>query len=177
MRVNDIDWTTWEPKRRATLVFVVRDDHILLIHKKRGLGAGKINGPGGHLKDGESPAACARREAEEELGITPLGMKHCGELHFQFTDGLSLLVYVFRANGMDGVPQASEEAVPLWTPIDRIPFDRMWQDDRLWFPMLLRGEPFSGCFTFDGDTLLDFELRPHPRAPDEPASSHDLPPS
>jgi len=25
--------------------------------------------------------------------------------------------------------------------------------------MMLRGEPFDGWFTFDGDTLLDFELK------------------
>ncbi len=160
MRLRDIDWTTWKPERRATLVFVVRGDRILLIHKKRGLGAGKINGPGGHLKDGETPEACARREAEEELGIIPLDMAHCGDLRFQFTDGLALLVHVFRAEGMRGEPRASDEATPLWAPIDRIPFEYMWQDDRLWLPMLLRGETFSGRFTFDGDVLLDVDLGP-----------------
>ncbi len=174
MRINDIDWSNWRAERRATLVFVVRDDQVLLIHKKRGLGAGKINGPGGHLKDDESPATCAQREAKEELGIMPLDMKHCGDLRFQFTDGLSLLVHVFRAGDMQGVPRASDEAIPLWTPIDQIPFDCMWQDDRLWFPMMLRGEPFSGRFTFDGDTLLDFELWPYPPAPDGSANPRSL---
>ena len=39
-RFEDIDWATWKPVETATLVFVQRDDEILLIRKKRGLGAG-----------------------------------------------------------------------------------------------------------------------------------------
>ena len=46
-RIADIDWNTWVPTDPATLVFVIRDRQMLLIRKKRGLGAGKINGPGG----------------------------------------------------------------------------------------------------------------------------------
>lgn len=160
MRVRDIDWTTWEPERRATLLFVVRDGHVLLIHKKRGLGAGKINGPGGHIDDGESPLECAVREMEEELGVTPVCIKRCGELRFQFIAGLSLLVHVFRSRDCRGEPQETSEATPLWVPIDQVPFDRMWEDDRHWFPYMLAGEPFEGRFTFDGDSLLDFELSP-----------------
>ena len=48
--VNDIDWTTWQPQQRATLLFVIQGNQVLLIHKKRGLGAGNINGPGGRLE-------------------------------------------------------------------------------------------------------------------------------
>lgn len=158
MKIGDIDWTTWKPQRTATLLFVVRDGQVLLIRKKRGLGAGKVNGPGGHLHDGESPLTCAVREVEEELGITPLGVEPCGELRFQFTDGLALLVHVFRASDCRGDPQESDEATPLWVPVEEIPFDRMWADDRIWFPMMLRREGFDGRFTFDGDTLLDFEI-------------------
>jgi 8-oxo-dGTP diphosphatase len=31
----------------ATLLFAIRDNPVLCIRKKHGLGAGKINGPGG----------------------------------------------------------------------------------------------------------------------------------
>ena len=68
----DIDWDTWEAKDPATLVFVVKDGQMLLIRKKRGLGAGKINAPGGRLEPGEAPLEAAIREAQEELCITPL---------------------------------------------------------------------------------------------------------
>lgn len=157
-RYEDIDWTQWTPHERATLLFVRRDGRVLLIRKKRGLGAGKINGPGGRLDDGEAPMQGAIREVQEELRITPTDVQMRGALAFQFADGYALFVTVFSADGCDGEPQETDEATPLWTPIDAVPFDEMWADDRLWFPHLLKAQPFFGRFLFDGDTLLGYEL-------------------
>jgi 8-oxo-dGTP diphosphatase len=157
-RIADVDWTTWEADDPATLVFIVREGQILLIRKKRGLGAGKINGPGGRFEEGESPLDCAIREVREELRTTPMGLEMGGENRFQFVDGYSTHVYVFRAAGCDEEPQETEEAAPLWTPIERIPYDRMWEGDRLWMPLLLAGRRFSGRFLFDGDEMLDYQV-------------------
>ena len=82
--LQDVDWDNWEPTEHATLLFVVRDGRVLLIRKKRGLGAGKINGPGGRIDDGETPAEAAVREVHEELCITPTQVRQHGELLFQF---------------------------------------------------------------------------------------------
>jgi 8-oxo-dGTP diphosphatase len=152
--LEDVDWANWTPRERATLLFVLRDGQALLIHKKKGLGAGKINGPGGRLEPGESPRAAAIREVEEELRVTPTGVKQRGELLFQFVDGHSIHGYVFTATGCRGEPQETGEAIPLWTPLDRIPYDRMWADDRLWIPLMLAGRRFRGRFLFDGDALI-----------------------
>ena len=86
-RIEDIDWNRWDPVDRGTLLFVVKDGRVLLIHKKRGLGAGKINGPGGRLDDGETPLQCALREVDEEIGVQPIGSRESGQLLFQFVDG------------------------------------------------------------------------------------------
>ena len=158
-RVADIDWPNWQPEQRATLLFVVRDGRVLLIRKKRGLGAGKINGPGGRIDPGETPLECAVREVEEELCVTPTGVREVGELRFQFVDGLSIHGTVFLANDCVGEPQETDEAIPRWTPLDEIPYAEMWQDDQLWIPLMLAGERFDGRFIFDGDTLLDQDLR------------------
>jgi 8-oxo-dGTP diphosphatase len=157
--LEDVDWERWEPRQRATLLFVVRRDEILLIHKKRGLGAGKINGPGGRLEPGETPLACAIREVEEELCVTPEGVEERGELRFQFTDGLSMHGTVFAARDCRGEPRETAEARPLWTPLDQIPYDDMWEDDRLWLPRLIEGRRFAGRFLFEGDRLLGEEVR------------------
>jgi 8-oxo-dGTP diphosphatase len=157
--LEDVDWERWEPRQRATLLFVVRRDEILLIHKKRGLGAGKINGPGGRLEPGETPLACAIREVEEELCVTPEGVEERGELRFQFTDGLSMHGTVFTASDCRGEPRETPEARPIWTPLDRIPYDDMWEDDRLWLPQLIEGRRFAGRFLFEGDRLLGQEVR------------------
>ncbi len=156
--VSAIDWSLWQPTDTATLCFVADDERILLIRKKRGLGAGKISAPGGRLDPGETPLQCATREVQEELCITPLGLRHGGEHRFQFVDGYALHVHVFTATGYEGIPQETEEALPIWTAVDAIPYDEMWADDRLWLPHLLAKRAFSGRWIFDGDRVVDYVL-------------------
>jgi 8-oxo-dGTP diphosphatase len=156
-RVSEIDWQAWTPSDRATLLFVIRDGEILLIRKRRGLGAGKINGPGGKLEPGESARAAAIREVQEEVGVTPVGVSQRGELSFQFVDGYGIHVTVFSASDCTGKAVTTDEAVPLWTPVSQIPYHEMWVDDEIWLPWLLEGERFSGRFIFDGDAMLDCE--------------------
>lgn len=160
--LRDVDWERWRPKDRATLLFVVDEPNrrVLLIEKKRGLGAGKVNAPGGRTEGDETLRACAIREVEEELRVTPTGVTEMGELAFQFQDGYALHCTVFRASGAVGTPTETDEAKPLWAPLDAIPFDRMWADDRLWIPKMLAGEPFTGRFVFDGDVMVDHTLEP-----------------
>ena len=154
-RVGEIEWSRWSPSEKATLLFVLRDGHILLIDKKTGLGAGKVNGPGGRIDPGETAREGAIREVQEELCVTPTGVKEAGELYFQFVDGYSLHGTVFTATGFEGELCETREAAPRWTPLAEIPWDRMWADDALWLPLLLRGERFTGYFIFDGDSMLD----------------------
>lgn len=153
--VDDVDWAAWKPTIRATLLFVIRHGEVLLIHKQRGLGAGKINGPGGKIDPGESARDCAIRETFEELRITATGVEEVGELRFQFLDRTAIECIVFRADGYEGEPTETDEAVPLWCCLDAVPFDRMWPDDELWFPHLLAGRRFEGRCLFDDDVLLD----------------------
>ena len=157
-RVREIDWTRWRAADPATLVFVIRGRRILLIHKKRGLGAGKVNGPGGRLEPGESFEACAVREVREELGVTPLRLVRLGQHAFQFVNGYSTFVRVYRAADLEGAPVETDEAEPLWCDLDAIPFDRMWEDDRHWLPLLIAGRRFGGRWIFDGDRMLDHTL-------------------
>jgi 8-oxo-dGTP diphosphatase len=157
-RLDDVDWAAWQPQVRATLLFVIRDGRILLIRKKRGLGAGKINGPGGKIDPGEEALACAVREVEEELGVTPVDVGEVGTLSFQFTDGLALHVRVFVARDCLGEARETDEAVPLWTQIDAIPYDEMWADDRVWLPHVLSGRRVTLKALFDGDSMLGHVL-------------------
>src|ERR1700722_15867479 len=85
-----IDWSSWQPRELATLCFIRQEGRVLMIRKKRGLGAGKINGVGGRLEKGETPLEGIIREAKEELGSTLLDPLKRGELHFEFLDGYSL---------------------------------------------------------------------------------------
>lgn len=160
--LRDIDWDTWKPHDVATLLFVVRRGHILLIRKLRGLGAGKINAPGGRLEPGEMPYDAAIRETMEEVGVKPIAPRPRGELRFQFVDGYALHCHVFSADDCEGEAHSTDEAIPQWTPLSEIPYGEMWADDALWLPLMLAGRaPFNGRFVFDAEKMLDHELVAH----------------
>ncbi|TLD70347.1 8-oxo-dGTP diphosphatase [Phragmitibacter flavus] len=141
-------------------MFILHDEQVLLIRKKRGFGMGKINGPGGKLDPGESELDCAIRETQEELHVTALNPVKRGELMFTFTDGLAMHVAVFMATQFEGTATETEEAFPLWTPIDAIPFEKMWQDDQYWLHRMLTttADHFHGTFHFDSDTMLTHQV-------------------
>lgn len=169
-RFTSMDWAHWKPKEKATILFVRTDGMLLLIHKLQGMGAGLLNGPGGRIEPTDpSPAAGAVREAQEELCITPTGVRQAGELWFEFTNGYSLRCHVFTASGYEGVPTSTPEAIPLWVDERHVPYERMWTDDRIWMPLMLAGRPFLGRFLFDGNTMLgcEIDVAPLPGPPPE----------
>ena len=151
---SPVDWESWVPEVPATLMFIIRDGRVLLIVKKRGLGAGKINGPGGKIDPGETPLACVIRETQEELEITPQNPVKLGELWFSMGDIPDILCHVYRAEDFIGTPTETDEAIPLWVDVNAIPYKQMWADDELWLPLLLSGTTFIGRFVFAGDDLL-----------------------
>ncbi len=149
-----MDWANWKPREYANLCFIVKDGRVLLIRKKRGLGAGKINGPGGKLEQGETAHDAAVREVREEIGVTPLHLENRGVLRFQFLDGYSLHCTVFVATDLEGESIETVEATPFWVALDSVPYDDMWEDDRHWLPQVLAGQRIDGWFVFDGETMV-----------------------
>lgn len=135
----------------ATLCYIRQEGQVLLIRKKRGIGAGKINGPGGKVDPGETPLAAAIRETEEEVGVTPLDPQLRGDLVFRFADGLVLRCLIYLAEGCRGEPYETAEAVPLWFAADALPYGEMWEDDREWLPLLFAGQHFTGNVDVDGE--------------------------
>ena len=150
----DMDWTGWRPVDTAVLTFIRRDGKLLLILKKRGLGHGKFNAPGGRLEAGETPEQAAVRETQEEVGLTPLHLRAAGQLDFAFTDGYSLSCHVFTADACEGTLTETDEADPFWCDETDIPYGRMWADDRIWIPLMLQSRRFKAQFIFDGDLML-----------------------
>jgi len=151
---SPIDWEGWVPEIRATLMFVVKDFEVLLIKKLRGIGMGKINGPGGKIDPGETPLESAVRETQEELHVTPLNPQKMGELFFAMSDLPDIHCHVYMAREFEGTPTATAEAIPRWTRMDKIPYDLMWADDKYWLPeMLEAGRTFRGRFWFEGEVI------------------------
>ena len=156
--VDRVDWGTWSFTEDAVLCFILHGTNIMLIHKKTGLGKGKINAPGGRIQKGEVPVAAAIRETEEEIGLVVRDLTFRADLQFIFTDGYSLRGHVFFTQTFDGTPRATCEADPFWCPLDAIPYDKMWADDAYWLPLVLGGKNISGKFIFEQDTMLSYRI-------------------
>ena len=157
--VEEIDWELWEPDETAVICYIVKDGSVLLIHKKTGLGKGKVNAPGGRIKDDETAREAAVRETQEETGITPLDPEHRGILNFQFTNGYALRGHVFYAENFSGEPKNTDEADPFWVPVEQMPYESMWEDDQHWLPKVLSGDRIEGFFLFDESRMVSKEIK------------------
>ncbi len=144
---------------KATLLFLLREDEILLAMKKRGFGADKYNGVGGKVDAGETIEQAAIRECQEEIGVTPQGLKRVAKLDFAFSKKgqepqPEWEVNVFFCRSWKGTPTETEEMAPKWFKCSDIPYDKMWEDDAYWLPVVLTGRKVHGSFAFDSNDHL-----------------------
>ncbi|KAJ7484623.1 NUDIX hydrolase domain-like protein [Mycena latifolia] len=137
------DWFPAEDTRYYTNVFLIQGDKLLLGYKKRGLGIHKYNGFGGKVEPNESTLNAAKRELQEEAGITA-PLEHAGTLLFVVPGSKWAHIDIFRTEEYSGTITESDEMRPEWFNTNQIPFDNMWDTDRYWLPLLLAKQPFSG---------------------------------
>lgn len=132
--------------------------------KKRGFGAGKLNGVGGKVARDESVEAAAVREAKEEIGVVveESDLVKVAELSFAFKDkpDWSIFCHVFFTSMWSGEPFESEEMAPEWFSQSNVPYERMWIDDKYWLPNVLQGDFIKASFNFtnDGSALLTYTI-------------------
>jgi ADP-ribose pyrophosphatase YjhB (NUDIX family) len=150
---------------RTTLVFLLKDDKILLALKKRKFGEGKWNGVGGKLEEGESVVDCAVREVKEEIDVDvkPGDLERVGTLHFDYKDSKDWTqeCAVFFARTWTGEPTESEEMKPEWYSVKNLPFENMWSDDPHWLPLVLAGKKIDARFFFEdkSGSLINFAAK------------------
>lgn len=138
----------------TTLLLVIKDTKVLLALKKRGFGAGLLNGIGGKREADETITQTMIRETQEEIGVTPKVFMEVGIINFEeYYNGEKELIkmHVFIANDYDGEVQETEEMKPCWYDLDKIPYDNMFKDDRVWLPLILEGNKVKVCFIYDQD--------------------------
>lgn len=151
----------------GTVCWILKDRKALLQLKTRGISEGKWNAVGGHIESGETPLECVKREVLEETSLKIGEPTYHGKLTFFFGKGdeKSLtkpwIVHVFSINEFTGKLKESDEGELKWFNMGKVPFDKMWQDDALWVPLMLEGKRFEGEFFFseDGTRMLRHELR------------------
>lgn len=141
----------------TTLCYPIIDGKVLLAMKKRGFGTGKWNGSGGKVEPGESIEEACRREVHEEIGIKCLELEKRGTINFFYeaNPNWNNECHIFTAKTILGDPKESEEMLPAWYEVDKIPYDNMWDDDRFWLPNLLEGEEVFMDFYFDKNNRIE----------------------
>lgn len=135
----------------ATLCYVHSQGRVLLLRKARGLfGEGKWNAPGGKMQPKELPEKAAVRETREETGLRISKVTFLGILNFYLGDSKDLdqTVFVFSSNKFTGTLRGGREGELKWCPVAQLPYGEMWEDDRIWLPLLLEGKSFVGDFYF-----------------------------
>lgn len=140
----------------TTLCYLIDDGKVLLAMKKRGFGAGKMNGPGGKVMEGETVADACRREFLEETDCGFESLEPRGIIEFVFRDkpDWDNTCHIFVAKVPLGVPKETEEMLPDWYAVDALPLDRMWEDDAVWLPDVLAGGAVAERFYFDSEGKL-----------------------
>ena len=141
-------------KKQLTLVFLIKDNRVLLAMKKRGFGAGRWNGLGGKVGADESVEDAMKREASEEAGVTPIDYKKSARILFnEFDNGEKVQhhVDVYLCSKWLSEPHETEEMAPKWFGLDDLPLEDMWDDDKYWLKRVLAGEKLSCEFELDSD--------------------------
>jgi 8-oxo-dGTP pyrophosphatase MutT (NUDIX family) len=145
-----------------TLLFLLRDDEILLAMKKRGFGADRYNGVGGKVEAEETIEDAMVRETLEEISVEPLEYEKVADIHFdEFFKGQPALmhVHVFTSKKWKGEPIESEEMTPKWFKRNEVPYGEMWSDDSYWLPTVLEGNKIRAQFTLDeNDNITDHTI-------------------
>ena len=145
-----------EKLRQVSIVFLRRDNAILLAMKKRGFGQGHWNGAGGKPQPGEAIVDTARREGFEEIAVKPGKLTKVAVINFysQGKPGDNQQAIVYFCRDWQGEPCETEEMRPQWFELEAIPYEAMWDDDKYWLPLVLNGQKIEADFYFDNNNLV-----------------------
>lgn len=142
---------------RRTLLFLLKDNEILLAVKKRGFGEGLWNGVGGKIESGETIEQALVRECQEEIEVTPVSYSQVAELDFYGgtkAEPWHLQIFAYFCNNWQGEPVETEEMAPKWYKLTDLPYAYMWDDDKYWLPLVLKGKKLKANFNFNENNTV-----------------------
>jgi len=114
--------------------------------------------PGGHLEDGESAVACAKREVKEETGLTVENLKPCGIIHWSNNKTFDrYLVFLFKTTDYHGNLSDCDEGKNFWVSLEELKTRPSTNDTPKYLPMFLEdryAEAFGSCNDTDPWELI-----------------------
>lgn len=136
-----------------TLMFLRKENTVLLGKKLRGVGAGNLVGVGGTVEKGETFEDAAIRETYEEIGVKVKDIKlicHLFYYHVPYKGSyIEQEVKAYEAWEWTGRIRRTPEIIPQWFSLAKIPLDKMWDDDYYWLLPALNGKRLVASLLFD----------------------------
>ena len=138
-----------------TLTFLTRQDQVLLLRlgPDRGEWGGLLNGVGGHVEPGEDPLQSARREIEEETGLSPTDLRLVGVVIIDTGSSPGIGLYVFVGKAEAGELREGSEGTPEWISLDALDEASLVEDLPILLPKALasfeESIPFSARYAYD----------------------------
>lgn len=138
----------------TNMCMVTDEKGRVLVQNRNDPGWPGIVFPGGHVEPGESFVDSVIREVREETGITVLNPKLCGVKQFQTGEGERYVVFLFKADRIEGRLQSSDEGEAMW--IDRAKlFDQKCVDNFDHLVSIFEDDEISELYyTRDGISFL-----------------------
>ena len=132
-----------------TLIFVTKGEQVLLLKgaATKRIWAGKYNGIGGHIEQGEDAAGAARRELLEETGLRVDDLRLCGTLIVDASPGVGIGIFIFRARYSGGDLIESTEGKLEWHSVDGLDNLRLVEDLPVLLPRVIALRPDSAPFS------------------------------
>jgi len=148
----------------STICFPVRDNQLFLANKKRGFGAGLLNGYEGKKQPEDvSVEATAIRELTEEGGITtsPDKLEKVAVIDFFEGDKHIFECHVFFCRDWQGEFAETEEMeAPRPYDISNPPYEQMWSADTTWLPLVCSGQKIRAK-SFYNESMTQHERLEH----------------
>ena len=147
-----------------TLIFLTQGEKVLLLKgaDTKRLWAGRYNGVGGHIEQGEDILASARRELFEETGVSLPGLWLCGIVTIDTQTNPGVGVFVFKGEYQECAPVFSNEGTLKWIELSEIYNIPLVPDLPLLLPKIFAHQkglpPFFAHSEYDesGNILINF---------------------
>ncbi len=146
----------------TTLCYIEKDDSYLMLHrvsKKNDLNHDKWVGVGGKFEEKESPEECLLREVREETGLKLLSWRLRGVVTFISDIYETEHMYLFTSDEYEGEVGRCDEGELEWVPKSRVYDLPIWEGDKIFFRLMLEGQPFFLLrLEYRGDELVSAKL-------------------
>jgi len=149
-------------QRPSTLCYLVVDERLLMLRRRKEPFSNLWTAPGGKLEPGETPLEAIVREVWEETGLKVSGLSLRAICSERGGEAYDWLLFVFRATACEGEVKASDEGELRWLPIAELDQWPLPDVDRKIMRYVLDDQgPYFLRVVYTPDHLVgEFEVRP-----------------